>query len=247
MSRKNFKVDTAQKGQTPNTENKHPFVYKKLNTVEKTNVPTGKVKSLVDKKKRREAREKQYREFRIAALKRRAARMGIPEEHVKKLVEKLCEQLDAPKKYMILVLFQKGNKKMIMEMLKNNNIEVLLNSDSHLYVKGDQELLKKIRELMPEGTKIYPYAEKQPSVLPTKDPPKKAKKPLTKAEHKKAAAAAKLARKKANKDSAKNRKKNRGKALAKLQKKIRLIATKREKAETVAIKKKKSNQLKKAA
>lgn len=172
MSRKNFKVDTAQKGQTAKSENKHPFVYKTLNTVEKTNVPTGKVTILEMKKKRREEREKQYRTFRINALKRRAARMGIPNEKVQELVEKLCEQLDAPKQYMILMLFNANNKALIMQILKNANISPLMSSDSHMYVRGDQDVLAKLRETMPKGTKIHPYAIKNPPLLPKEKPPK---------------------------------------------------------------------------
>ena len=239
MSKKNFKVETTENGQTTKSEIKHPFVYKNANN-DKT--PTGKVTTLEDKKKRREAREKQYRDFRIAALKRRAKRLKLSDEETKKAVEKLCEQLDAPNNYMILVLFNTENKKMIMEQLKNNDIEILLSSDSHLYVRGDQELLKKIRELMPSGSKIHPYAVKAEPVLLKELPPKKKKKPMNKKDFKKS----RIAKKKGN--TKEIHKKGKGKAFAKLQKRIRLLTKKREKkAKTVAIQKKKSNQLKKAA
>ena len=240
MSRKNFKVDTAQEGQTAKTENKHPFVYKKLNTVEKTNVPTGKVVTLEDKKKRREAREKQYRDFRIAALKRRAARMKLTEEETQQAVEKLIAQLDAPKQYIILVMYDKtirgkdgtrvSLRPMIEEVLKNNKLEYLMRGDTHMYFAGDETLLAKLREIMPPGVDIHPYAKKMPSVLPAKDPPKVTKKPLSKADKKSAAHNAKVERKAKNLAAFKARKKGTGKAVAKLEKI-----------------KKKSNQMKKAA
>ena len=235
MSRKNFKVDTAQEGQTPKTENKHQFVYKKLNTVEKTNVPTGKVVTLEDKKKRREAREKQYRDFRIAALKRRAKRMKLTEEQTQQAVEKLIAQLDAPKQYNILLMYtQKPLKGMVEEIVANNKIKYLMKSDEHMYIEGDAAMLATLRELMPAGVTIHPYAKKMAAVLPAKDPPTHAKKPSSKAEKKSAAAKAKKLRKANNLKFFKLRKKGKGKAVAK-------------KAKIVKLGKKKSNQLKKAA
>lgn len=241
MSRKNFKVDTAQEGQTAKSDNKHPFVYKSLNTVEKTNVPTGKVTTLEDKKKRREAREKQYRDFRIAALKRRAERMKIPKENIQELVEKLCEQLDAPKQYTILVMYDKAIrgedgvkhplKDSVNEIVKNNNITYLMKGDTHMFIEGDAKVLALLREIMPPGVDIHPYAKKMPSVLPAKDPPTVIKKPKSKADKKSAATAAKTRRKTQNKLAAKHRKENKQ---ARKQAKIAKLT-------------KKSNELKKAA
>lgn len=243
MSRKNFKVDTAQKGQTAKTTDKHPFVYKKLNTVEKSNVPTGKVTTLEDKKKRREEREKQYRDFRIAALKRRAARMKLTEEETQQAVEKLIAQLDAPKQYTILVMYDKsirdkdGNrvplKPMVEEIIKNSDLKYLMKGDSHMYFEGNAAMLASIRELMPPGVDIHPYAKKMPPVIPAKDPPKVTKTIHSKAAKKAAAAKAKANRKASNIKAFLNRKKGHGKAAAKVVKMQKL--------------KKKSNQLKKAA
>jgi len=214
MCRKNFKVDTVQKGQTAKSENKHPFVYKTLNTVEKTNVPTGKVTTLEDKKKRREEREKKYRDFRIKALQRRAARMKIPEEKVQELVEKLREQLDAPKQYTILCLFptktptKKGEASvanLAKQAILNNKIDYKLLLDGYAYIVGDASVLAKIREIMPNGVTIHPYAKKMDAVLPAKDPPKKTKKPSSKADKKSAALNAKIRRKQHNKLAFKHR------------------------------------------
>lgn len=243
MSRKNFKVDTAENGQTAKTQDKHPFVYKSLNTVEKSNVPTGKVVTLEDKKKRREAREKQYRDFRIAALKRRAARMKLSEEETQQAVEKLIAQLDAPKQYTILVMYDKsirdkdGNrvplKPMVEEIIKNSDLKYLMKGDSHMYFEGNAAMLASIRELMPPGVNIHPYAKKMPSVIPAKDPPKVTKTIHSKAANKAAAAKTKANRKASNIKAFLNRKKGHGKAAAKVVKMQKL--------------KKKSNQLKKAA
>ena len=184
MSRKNFKVATDENNQTT------------LVKIEKeTKVPTGKVTTIEDKKKRKEARELAYKNFRIAALKRRATRMGLSEEDTKKAIEQLTKQLEEPNNYMILLLFNPNNKAMIVEQLKNNNIEQLISSNSHMYVEGDAAVLAKIRELVPEGTKIYPYVKKKPAILPVEDPPKARKKPLSKAEKKSAAKNAKTSRK----------------------------------------------------
>ena len=60
---KNASVDTAQKGQA----------------TKKNNIPTGKVKTLANATERRKAREEQFRNFRISALRRRCKRMGFDE------------------------------------------------------------------------------------------------------------------------------------------------------------------------
>lgn len=228
MSRKKFEVETANNGQTPTQDKKHAFVYKTLNVVEKTNVPTGKVVTLEDKKKRKEAREKQYRDFRIAALKRRAKRMHIPEENIQELVEKLCEQLEAPTNYLILLMYNKNNAKIVEETMLNNKIEWKMKSDSHMYIEGDSELLGKIRELAPDGTKIHPHVKKHPPILKSKEPPKDRAKTLTKAVKKKAASEAKNARKQANivRMKARPSKKRPGKLQRKVAKHISLLKKK---------------------
>lgn len=183
MSRKNFTVATAEDGKTT------------LVKIEKTNVPTGKVVTLEDKKKRREEREKQYRNFRISALKRRAKRMGIPDDKVPELIEKLNKQMDEPKTYLILVMYSRNDDKMISETLANNKINCLFKSDSHAYFEGDAKLLALLRELMPGSAKIHPYAKKADPVLEYAPPEKTVHKRVPKMERKKAATAAKKARK----------------------------------------------------
>ena len=206
-------------------------------------MPTGKVVTLEDKKKRREAREKQYRDFRINALIRRAERMGLSKEETNAAVEKLREQLDAPKQYNILLMYMNsimdkdGNriplKGMVEEIIANNKINYLMKSDEHMYIEGDATVLATLRTIMPPGVTIHPYAKKMPSVLPTKDPPQGTKTIHSKAAKKAAAAKAKANRKANNMKAFLQRKKGNGKAAAKVVKIERL--------------KKKSNQLKKAA
>ena len=256
MSRNKFKVETANNGQTPKNEIKHPFIYKELNTVEKTNVPTGKVKTAEDTKRRRQERENKYKNFRINALLRRAARLNLPEEKVQELVEKLREQLDAPKLYIILIMYNKNNAKMIEEIMLNNNIGWLMKSNEHMYVEGDMEFLNKIRELMPEGTKIHPYTKKLPPILKPTEPPKCRTKTLTKAAKKKAASEAKKARKQAlieqhlnHKEHAKIRKAEHNKKKRTEEKHKKLFEKKlTKKAKTVSMKTSKDSKvLKKAA
>lgn len=201
MSRKNFKADTAQKGQTAQHKGEHMFATKNLNVVEKTNAPSGKLTTEEDRKKRREEREKSFFEFRVAALKRRAKRMKLSEEDTNAAIEKLREQLAQPKQYTILILYPQKMDKMIVEILENNKIKRLMKSDTHAYFEGDATLLAKLREILPAGIKIHPYAKKMESVLPVKKKEEERKKPKGKAERKKMAAAAKKARKNANMSS----------------------------------------------
>lgn len=247
MSRKNFQVATDDKGQTT------------LVKIEKTNVPTGKVITLEDKKKRKEAREEAYRSFRIAALERRAARMGLTEEEISKAKEKLIAQLNEPNNYMILLLYsgtiRDSNGKMnpigpmVEQAVLNNNLKWVMKSNSHMYIEGDASVLATIREIMPMGVKIHPYVKKKPVILPKEEPPKVMKIGHSKADRKAAAAKAKLARKAKNKSSANNRKKNKGKAWAKVQKQIKLLKTKKERKAKIAhmSNKKASKSLKTAA
>ena len=93
---KNNTVDTAQKGQTTT----------------KNNIPTGKVKTIHEAMQRRAAREEQFRNFRINALKRRCKRYGFDEAKTAECVAKLEEQMKAPKEYNILVMiYQKQPRK----------------------------------------------------------------------------------------------------------------------------------------
>ena len=159
MSRKNFKVDTATNGQTAKQDTKHIFV------VEKTNVPTGKVKTAKDREKRRKAREEQYRTFRVNALKRRAKRMGLSEEDTEAKVKELLNQLDTPNSYSVLILFNTNDKDLVKQALLKEDLAWNLMSDSHLFIDADQETLATLRSIMPPSAKIHPYVKKKKPVL----------------------------------------------------------------------------------
>lgn len=234
MSRKNFKVATAENGATT------------LVKIDKT--PTGKVKTIKDKEIIRKEREEQYKNFRIGALKRRAEREGLSEEDTKKAVDKLIEQLNTPNSYLVLVLFNTKDQGMVKEALKNEGLVWKMMSNSHLFIEADQETLGTLREIMPPSAKIHPYVQKKPSVLPVKEPPKKVKKPKNRASIRAAAKAAKKARKAAKMAACKNRKGNAGKAYAKMRKQIKLLkAKKAHKDTTVQLKPKKSSNASKKA
>ena len=96
---KNTSVETTNKGQA-------------------TKVPTGKVKTKKSKEEIRKAREQEYENFRVNALKRRAKRMGMSEEQTNECVEKLKKQLKEPKQYSIHVIFRSGQ-----EMKPSNKIK----------------------------------------------------------------------------------------------------------------------------
>ena len=183
MSKNNIPVDTAKNGQTTQ------------DTEKKVKVPTGKVITAEEKEKRRKAREEQYKNFRIGALKRRAKRMGLSEEQTKVKVEELKKQLDTPNNYMILVMFNKNDCKMIKEMLLNENLTWKIMTDDYTLIEGDAEVLSTLRELMPKGAHICPYVKKKPAILPVAEAPKKHKNSLTKKQKKNNAHAAKLRRK----------------------------------------------------
>lgn len=184
---KNTTVDTAQKGQTTT----------------KNNIPTGKVKTLADAAKRRKTREEQFRNFRINALRRRCKRMGFDEEKTEELVKKLIEQMNSPKEYNIIVMFDNSDYNMLKEAVENAKIKynVLISGNTkarvslaYMSLEGDQNVLAKLREIAPPSAKIYPYAKKMESVLPKAEPKKK--KPSNNSKEK--AAAAKAARKEKN-------------------------------------------------
>ena len=152
MSRKNFKVATAEDGKTT------------LVKIDKT--PTGKVKTIKDKETIRKEREEQYKNFRVNALKRRAARMQMPQEQIDEAVKALLEQLDTPNSYTVLILFNPNDLGLIKEAMKNEGLVWKMISNSYLFMEADQETLKTIREIMPPSAKIHPYVKKKPSVLP---------------------------------------------------------------------------------
>lgn len=178
MNNKN-KADTAQKSQTAN----------------KNNTPTGKIKTFKSAEERRKAHEEQYRTFRINALKRRCDRMGYTSEQFEEFKKKLIEQMNAPKEYRILILCKKDENKMIKEALAKADIKYLFCSDTYFYVDGNQNVLRKIREIVPTGATVHPYAKKMESVLPKKEYTE-IKKPSNNSKDK--ALAAKVARKEKN-------------------------------------------------
>ena len=188
MSRKNFKVATTEDGKTT------------LIKIDKT--PTGKVKKIEDTKKRREAREEQYRQFRIKALIRRGQRMKLSEQEIEDLKKLLIKQMDEPKQYTILCLFptksptKKGEASianLAKQAILNSKIEYKLLTDTYAYIIGDEKVLAKLREILPEGVTIHPHAKKQASVFNIVDKPKQEKKPSN--NNKNVAAKAKAARK----------------------------------------------------
>jgi hypothetical protein len=252
MSRKNFKVATTEDGKTT------------IIKIDKT--PTGKVKTLKDREKIKKEREEQYQNFRIAALKRRAKRIGLSEEDIKKKVEELKNQLDTPNSYDVLLFFHPDNAGLIKEALTKEGIMWKImggykQCDSYAYVEADQETLGTLREILPPGTKIHPYVKKKPPIIPLHDFEKSrgntrvnangkwvSIKKHTKAEKKELAAKAKKARKAAKMAAYKNRKKKAGKAWNKVQKQIRLLAAKKNrKATTVQLKGKKGSTASKKA
>ena len=242
MSKNNKKVETTQESQTT------PQVYK---------VPTGKVVTLEERKKRREEREKQYQNFRINALKRRCKRLKMSDEDTAAAVEKLKNQLNTPNDYNVLLLFNPNNAEMIKQALTNESIVWKImgynpkeESDGYAFIDADQETLATIREIVPPGTKVHPYVKKKPPVIECSAENKK--KPSNNS--KSTAAKAKAARKTRNISS--KRKKNIGKSRVKKWKRTSLLELKKKrKATIIQLKsnkrstgsKKASTELKKAA
>ena len=170
MANKNT-VDTAQKGQTTT----------------KNNIPTGKVKDLANATERRKAREEQFRNFRINALKRRCKRYGFDDAKTAEYVAKLEEQMKAPKEYNILIMLNTKDTAMMNESLAKEKIDYKYRGDTYFSLDGDQNILAKLREIAPPTAKIYPYAKKMESVIP-KEEREVIKKPSNNTAEKKAAA-----------------------------------------------------------
>lgn len=158
-----MKVATASDGKTT------------LVKIDKT--PTGKVKTIKDRDKIRKEREEQYKNFRLGALERRAKRMGLSEEEIKKKKEELLNQLDTPNSYDVLVLFSAKDYNLVKEAMNNEDLVYKILGNSYVWMVADQEALKTIREIMPPGSKIHPYVKKKPSVLPIAKSKAKAKRP----------------------------------------------------------------------
>ena len=190
MSRKNFKVATTEDGKTT------------LTKIDKT--PTGKVKTLKDKEAVKAAREEQYKNFRIAALTRRAKRMGLSEEQIKVKVAELEEQLKAPANYSVLIWYDPKDYDMMKESIKNEDMAVDIMTSTYLFITVDSEGLGTLRSIAPPTAKIYPHVKRKPNVLPTEKPRARGAKKRTKAEKKALATAAKKARKALNRQKGHN-------------------------------------------
>lgn len=177
---KNNTVDTAQKGQT---------------TIDKT--PTNKVKTLKTAEERRKAREEQYHNSHINALRRRCKRYGFDEEKTEEYVKKLIEQLKAPNEYTIIVMVKRNDMKSMEQSILNaklkwthrSPINEKKESDGYFAFAGNKELLDKIRGIAPPDAKIHHYAKKMESVIPKEDK-EVIKKPSNNTAEKKAAAKA---------------------------------------------------------
>lgn len=170
---KNNTVDTAKKGQTT--------------TKNTSKVPTGKVTTLKEAEARKKAREEQYKNFRVNALRRRCKRMKISDEDTEKYVKKLIEQINSPNTYHITISFNPNDIDLVKQALKNEDLVYSMIASSHLFMDGDGEVLATVRKIMPPSAKIYPYAKKKESVLP-KQTVQKEKKPTNNTKEKKSAA-----------------------------------------------------------
>lgn len=201
MSRKNFKVATAENGKTPTQDTKHKF-----SNVTKT--PTGKVKTVKDREAIKKAREEEYKNRRVNSLKRRAKRMGLTEEQINVKVKELLTQIDTPNSYDVLIFYNPKNRKMIEQALKNEGLTCKIIADTYLFIEADQETLGTLREIIPPGSKIHPYVKRKPPILPVEKPKSRGKKTKTKAQKKADATAAKNARKKATIEAHFNHKKH---------------------------------------
>lgn len=241
---KNNTVETAQKGQATNKNTQPENVKNDLKKIQehreakKSKVPTGKVTLLKETEARKKARKEQYDNFRINALKRRCKRMGVSEEDISKYVEKLKKQLNSPHSYHILIMFDKKEADMVKQVIKNEDLEYKIMTDSYMMLDGDSEVLDTLRGIMPPSAKIHPYVKKFESVLHTVQKENKKKPSNNTAERK---AAAKKARKELNIKRA-GRKKGKGKSVAKQQRKISLSERKKlRKATTIQMKAKKGS------
>ena len=201
MSKKNFKVETAANGQTPKQDTKHKFA---TVNIAKDKTPTGKVKTLKDKEALKAAREEEYVNRRVAALKRRAKRRGLSEEQINVKIEELKAQIKAPNNYDIIIMFNPADYDMVKQALMNDDITWKLLVTTYGFLEGDAEVLASLRKILPPKSKIYPHVKRKPNVLPTVTPYVRGEKKRTKAEKKALAKAAKAARKALNRNKGHN-------------------------------------------
>jgi hypothetical protein len=201
MSKKNFKVETAANGQTTKQDTKHAFA---TVNIQNDKTPTGKVKTFKDKEAMKAAREEEYKNFRVNALKRRAKRMGLSDEQTKVKVEELLKQMAAPTNYDITIMFNPADYDMVKQALMNDDITWKFLVTTYGFLEGDAEVLASLRKILPPKCKIYPYVKRKPNVLPTQPPRAREAKKRTKAEKKALAIAAKKTRKALNRNKGHN-------------------------------------------
>ena len=186
MSKKNFKVATTENGKTPKQDTKHVFA---TTNIKKDKTPTGKVKTMKDKEELQKAREEQYKNFRVNALKRRAKRMGLSEEQTQVKIKELVSQIESPNQYNVLIWYNPDDFDMMKQALLNEDLVVDMMTTTYLFITADSDTLATLRSIAPPSAKIYPYVKRKPA------PSGRGKKTRTKAEKKNLAAAAKKARK----------------------------------------------------
>ena len=225
-------------------------------TAKEGKTPTGKIKTLAERRARLAAAEQEYINFRVNALKRRCKRMGTSEEETKKLIEQLMTDIKAPKKYSIHILFRSGQKyevdkegkkhgtafsTLATEAIKNSKIEYKILTSAWALIEGGKEVLDKLREILAGWATIHPY-----EIKPKPPKPKSEKKPTNNTPE--AKKAAKERRKFANVSHNTNRVK-RSKAKAFTAKRERLAKAKKDrKANIIHLQKnKRSTALKKAS
>ena len=126
---------------------------------------------------RKEEQEKKYHDIRVNSLRRRCKALKLSKEETENYVKKLEEELKKPKEYSILMLFPKDNKTAIVDAITNNKIKYKIIGDEYGWLDGDEAILGKLRGLMPENTRIFPYQKKIHFEYPKKNAEEK-KKPV---------------------------------------------------------------------
>lgn len=238
--KKNKTVDTAKNGQTtkkiqPENVQKDLAKIAEIKAAKASKVPTGKITLIKETEARKKAREEQYKNFRVNALRRRCKRMKISDEDTEKYVKKLIEQINSPNTYHITISFNPNDIDLVKQALKNEDLVYSMIASSHLFMDGDGEVLATVRKIMPPSARIYPYAKKKESVLP-KQTVQKEKKPTNNTKEKKSAASSATKIYGGSKRYAK-RQKGRVKTLSEIRKASRFVKKNLKKGEKIDIKK----------
>lgn len=233
--KKNKTVDTAKNGQTtkkiqPENVQKDLAKIAEIKAAKASKVPTGKITLIKETEARKKAREEQYKNFRVNALRRRCKRMKISDEDTEKYVKKLIEQINSPNTYHITISFNPNDIDLVKQALKNEDLVYSMIASSHLFMDGDGEVLATVRKIMPPSARIYPYAKKKESVV------QKGKKPTNNTKEKKSAASSATKIYGGSKRYAK-RQKGRVKTLSEIRKASRFVKKNLKKGEKIDIKK----------